>query len=229
MANSIHHMRFGVDRDITIDKYLLSIVIDFSPKISDSGPSHRPGGDKKSGLPATSARETLPMAQMNKTPALISCDEAGFTGPKLLDDDQPMFAYAAIDLSADEATALVTEIKAQYRIQAPELKSKSSRKRADWSAIALYVAQRATGRVIMVAADKRLNLGGKALNTSSNQSFRRRQASSTATTCIVCHERSPHVFFIACRPLPRLAHELEPFMKSFNPAPTLFTAPASEE
>ena len=41
--------------------------------------------------------------------ALISCDEAGFTGPTLLDDHQPIFAYTAIDLSADNPTLQVVD------------------------------------------------------------------------------------------------------------------------
>lgn len=99
---------------------------------------------------------------MDKPPALISCDEAGFTGPKLLDDNQPIFAYAAIDLSAEEADAIVKAIKTKYRVQAPELKSKLLRKRDNWPAIAFDIVQHISGRAIVIAADKRLNLGGKA-------------------------------------------------------------------
>lgn len=60
---------------------------------------------------------------MDIPPALISCDEAGFTGPKLLDDNQPIFAYAAIDVSAEEADAIAKAIKTKYRVQAPELEA----------------------------------------------------------------------------------------------------------
>lgn len=42
---------------------------------------------------------------------LISFDESGFTGPNLLRDDQPIFAYAAVDLTVEEATELIAEIR----------------------------------------------------------------------------------------------------------------------
>jgi hypothetical protein len=89
-----------------------------------------------------------------RPPALISCDEAGFTGSKLLDDNQPIFAYAAIDLSAVEADAIVKVIKARYRIRAPELKSKLLRKRDNWPAIAFDIVQHVTGHAIVIAADE---------------------------------------------------------------------------
>lgn len=54
---------------------------------------------------------------------LISCDEAGFTGRRMLDDDQPVFAYTAIDLTAEEAAAIVAATRQKYRVQAPELKA----------------------------------------------------------------------------------------------------------
>ncbi|RUW01395.1 DUF3800 domain-containing protein, partial [Mesorhizobium sp. M1A.F.Ca.IN.022.05.2.1] len=140
---------------VTIDKSLLSIAIDSGVQISQNRPHHGRNGQATQGNPAE-------MAEPPPPPALISCDEAGFTGPKLLDDNQPIFAYAAIDLSAEEAAALVTEIRTKYRIQAPELKSKSLRKRDNWPVIALDLARRVSGRAIVIAADKRLNLGGKA-------------------------------------------------------------------
>lgn len=60
---------------------------------------------------------------LNAKPRLISCDEAGYTGPKLLDDNQPYFAYAAIDLTPDEARKIVSDTRAKHHIQAPELKA----------------------------------------------------------------------------------------------------------
>lgn len=57
------------------------------------------------------------------TPRLISCDEAGFTGPKLLDEDQTIFSYASVDLSAEEGQALADELRATYKVQSPELKA----------------------------------------------------------------------------------------------------------
>lgn len=76
---------------------------------------------------------------------------------------RPSADLAAIDLSADEAGALVAGIKAKSRIQAHELKSKLLRRRDNWLAIALDIVERAAGRSIVIATDKRLNLGGKAV------------------------------------------------------------------
>ncbi|TIQ34028.1 MAG: DUF3800 domain-containing protein [Mesorhizobium sp.] len=165
-------------------------------------------------------------------PALISCDEAGFTGPKLLDDNQPIFAYAAIDLSADEADALVKEIKAKYRVQAPELKSKSLRKRDNWLTIALDVVQRVTGRAIVIAADKRLNLGGKAFEYLFEPVLEAKNGLFYHYDLHRFVMNAMHrILFIAGEPVPKLAHELQAFMKSFNPAdaPTLFAAAAGEK
>lgn len=165
-------------------------------------------------------------------PTLISCDEAGFTGPKLLNDSQPIFAYAAIDLSAGEASTLVGEIKAKYKIQAPELKASVLRKRNNWPEIALDVAQRVSGRALVIAADKRLNLGGKAFEYLFEPVL---QAKSGLFYHYDLHRfvmNALHrIFFTAAQPVPKLAHELQAFMKSFDPAdaPTLFAAAGAEK
>lgn len=52
-------------------------------------------------------------------PRLISCDEGGFTGPHLLDHDQPVFAYAAVDFANSEAEAVIASARAKHRIQGP--------------------------------------------------------------------------------------------------------------
>ncbi|MBN9245662.1 MAG: hypothetical protein J0I98_23060 [Mesorhizobium sp.] len=157
--------------------------------------------------------------QANPPPALISCDEAGFTGPTLLDDDQPIFAYAAIDLSAAEGDALVTGFRAKYRIQAPELKSKLLRKRANWPAIALDLAEQVSSRALVIAADKHLNLGGKAFEYLVEPVL---QAKSGLFYHYDLHRFVMNAlyraFFIADKPVPQLAHELQAFMKSFDPA-----------
>ena len=166
---------------------------------------------------------------MDKPPALISCDEAGFTGPKLLDDDQPIFAYAAIDLSAEEADAIVKAIKTRYRVQAPELKSKLLRKRDNWPAIAFDIVQHISGRAIVIAADKRLNLGGKAFEYLFEPVLQARNGMFYHYDLHRFVMNAMHrILFAAGQPVPALAHELQAFMKSFDPAdaPTLFAAAA---
>jgi len=44
---------------------------------------------------------------MTDEPSIITMDEAGNTGENLLDRDQPVFALAAVHMSAERAQALV--------------------------------------------------------------------------------------------------------------------------
>lgn len=95
---------------------------------------------------------------------LISFDESGFTGPNLLRDDQPIFAYAAVDLTVEEATELIAEIREgrKPRIQAEELKASGLKQRGDWPAITELLLRRLEGRYSFLVFDKRLALAGKA-------------------------------------------------------------------
>lgn len=98
------------------------------------------------------------------SPTLISFDESGFTGPNLLRDDQPVFAYAAVELSVDEATALIAEIREGRKpaIQAAELKASGLKRRGDWPQLSELVLRRMEGRYNFLVSDKRLALAGKA-------------------------------------------------------------------
>ena len=62
-------------------------------------------------------------------PRLISCDEAGFTGNRMLDAAQPYFAYASVDLQLDEATAIVKDLRSRHHLQMAELKAAKLLKR----------------------------------------------------------------------------------------------------
>jgi hypothetical protein len=62
------------------------------------------------------------------TPCLeIFCDEAGSTGPDLLDPQQRYFAYSSVALTESEAVELIREARSRFPVQMPELKSKASR------------------------------------------------------------------------------------------------------
>jgi hypothetical protein len=158
-------------------------------------------------------------------PRLISCDEGGFTGPHLLDHDQPVFAYAAVDLTNAEAEALITSARIKYRIQAPELKSTNLRKRSNWPAIALDIAEQMRDRAIIVAFDKVLNLGGKAYEYLFEPVL---QENSLLFYRLNLHRFVMNGLFEAMRSsggsAPELAHELQTFMRTFDPksAPTIF-------
>jgi hypothetical protein len=165
---------------------------------------------------------------MTTTPVrLISCDEAGFTGPRMLDEDQPVFAYTAIDLTLAEAQSIVDDIRARHRVQAPELKAQLLRKRPNWCEIAFEVAHRMEGRALIMVCDKRLNLGGKAFEYLFEPVLQDNSA--------LFYRHDLHRFvmnglhramYLTGAPPHRLAAELEAFMRSFDTenAPVLFAA-----
>ncbi|WP_338825509.1 DUF3800 domain-containing protein (plasmid) [Bradyrhizobium septentrionale] len=161
---------------------------------------------------------------------LISCDEAGFTGPNLLDEDQPVFAYTAIDLTPAEAQSIIDSARARHRVQAPELKAKLLRRRPNWGEIALEIASQVEGRAMVMVCDKRLNLGGKTYEyifepvlEDNNVLFYRhnlhRFVMNAMYRTMYATGAQPHA----------MALELECFMRSFEPqdAPLLFAGRTS--
>ncbi|WP_222381188.1 DUF3800 domain-containing protein [Rhizobium leguminosarum] len=166
-------------------------------------------------------------SRMPPPPRLISCDEAGYTGPKLLDDNQPYFAYAAIDLTPEEASDIISATRAKYHVQAPELKSSLLRKRENWPDIALEILSPLKGRVMVIAADKRLNLAGKTFEYILEPVLEKMNGLFYHYDLHRFVMNALHrVFFVAGESVPKLAEELQAFMKSFDPsdAPTVFAA-----
>ena len=53
----------------------------------------------------------------------IYCDEAGFTGENLLNDDQPFFTFASVAIDEQSASELVSRVIREYNVQGGELKS----------------------------------------------------------------------------------------------------------
>ena len=53
----------------------------------------------------------------------IACDESGFSGTNLLHSASPVITHASVDLSAAEATALITALRSRFRFSPHELKS----------------------------------------------------------------------------------------------------------
>lgn len=94
-------------------------------------------------------------------PRLISCDEAGFTGNRMLDAAQPYFAYASVDLALDEASSIVGELRSRHRLQMGELKAAKLLKRPRGRAIVAEVLGQIEGRYIATLYDKRLSLAAK--------------------------------------------------------------------
>jgi hypothetical protein len=55
--------------------------------------------------------------------AEIACDESGFSGTNLLHSATPVITHASVDLSAGEATGLITALRSRFRFSPNELKS----------------------------------------------------------------------------------------------------------
>ena len=53
----------------------------------------------------------------------VSCDEAGHTGPDLLQKDQRMFAFASVAIGDAEAFEIIRKARADHPVQMPELKA----------------------------------------------------------------------------------------------------------
>lgn len=53
----------------------------------------------------------------------VACDESGFSGTNLLRSATPVITHASVDLSADEAVALITALRSGFRFSPYELKS----------------------------------------------------------------------------------------------------------
>lgn len=165
------------------------------------------------------------MADKSDRPRLISCDEAGFTGPRLLDEDQTIFVYASHDLSSEDASAIVADIRGRLKLQAPELKAGLLRKRGNWIEIAQEIANRAEGRAIVMICDKRLNLGGKAYEyifepvlAENSGLFYRYNLHRFVMNAL------HRIMYVSGAPVHTIASQFQTFMRSFKPedAPSLF-------
>jgi hypothetical protein len=53
----------------------------------------------------------------------VACDESGFSGTNLLDPVTPVITHASVDLTVDEAAALVTALRSGFRFSPAEFKS----------------------------------------------------------------------------------------------------------
>ena len=53
----------------------------------------------------------------------VACDEAGHTGPDLLQKDQRIFAFSSVAVSDAEAFEIISKARADHPVQMPELKA----------------------------------------------------------------------------------------------------------
>jgi hypothetical protein len=91
----------------------------------------------------------------------IYCDEAGFTGPALLDAGQPFFAYSAVAITNHEAEQLLNTVKSNFALQMPEIKGSALNKSAKGKRAALSIMEQCIDHTKMTFLDKKFSLAGK--------------------------------------------------------------------
>ncbi|MGO7967133.1 DUF3800 domain-containing protein [Rhizobium ruizarguesonis] len=91
---------------------------------------------------------------------LIACDEAGHTGPDLLAKDQRYFAFASVNISDEEAWAIITEARKAYPVQMPELKASKLMASKQGQRLVSHIVKQLEGRFAISANDKLLALCG---------------------------------------------------------------------
>jgi hypothetical protein len=163
-------------------------------------------------------------------PHLISCDEAGYTGPDMLNPEQPFFSYASHDLSLVEADAVITAVRAKYRVQMPELKASKLLKSTTGRTLIADVLGRIDGRYMASLFDKRLSLMSKLFEYIYEPVLQRNN--------LLFYKNDLHRFVANYlyvlthdQPVRQLAREFEAFMRSLDPsdAPLIFGCPAGAE
>jgi hypothetical protein len=88
----------------------------------------------------------------------IFCDEAGSTGPALLDPDQPLFAFASVQMSDEEARAIIEEGLKRHPVQMPELKAAKLLRTDRGRSLVVALVEAAEGRFAVSVHDKLLAL-----------------------------------------------------------------------
>ena len=166
-------------------------------------------------------------------PKLICCDEAGFTGDRMLDPHQPHFSYASHDLDLKEVEAVLARSRHRFPVQMPELKATRLLKTERGRDLLHDVLEQVEGRYIASIIDKRLSLMAKLFEyiyepvlQSNNLIFYRNNFHKfVANFLYFALYNEPHN-----EPLEGLAAEFEAFIRSLDPAraPTLLgSAPGS--
>ncbi|WP_298813271.1 DUF3800 domain-containing protein [uncultured Roseibium sp.] len=90
----------------------------------------------------------------------IACDEAGHTGPDLLSKNQRFFSFASVNVSDEEAFAIIDEARSKFPVQMPELKAAKLMGSVKGRKLVAFVIERINGRFAVNAQDKLLALCG---------------------------------------------------------------------
>lgn len=92
---------------------------------------------------------------------MIYCDDAGFTGDKLLDTAQPFFGYSAVAIEPDAAAVLVQEFRKRFGVVGAEIKGRQIYKRPDALEAIQWLLERLGDRASVVVNDKLFSLACK--------------------------------------------------------------------
>ena len=98
---------------------------------------------------------------MNETAQTVYLDEAGFTGNYLLDPAQPMFVYAGVAMTKEQAAALHSDVVSRFRLHGDELKGNNLIKHRRGREAVSWLLGRSVEHSLLVVADKRYALAGK--------------------------------------------------------------------
>ncbi|MGC3938740.1 DUF3800 domain-containing protein [Roseobacter sp. EG26] len=167
------------------------------------------------------------MTDTEEAETLISFDESGFTGPDLLNEDQPYFVYASHDLSTPAASEFLAKLKADFGLQGRELKATRLKKRRDWEELSNRICEISDRRSRVVTFDKRAALAGKFFEYFFEPVL---AANSLAFYRIDFHRYMMNTILYLMRnsgaDYSGLTSQMQAFMRSFDPAdaPDIFNA-----
>jgi hypothetical protein len=98
---------------------------------------------------------------MKETIQEIYCDESGFTGNALLDQESTFFAYASVAINNEKATEYVNNIIQKYKLQGGELKGRNLLKSPKGQKVIAEILRNFKGRIKVAVYNIKFNLACK--------------------------------------------------------------------
>lgn len=91
----------------------------------------------------------------------VFCDESGFSGNNLWDPEQPHFAFAGVQIEEAEASDVIREARAKYRIQSPEVHATKMLRKESGQEAVLWILERIADTASALYMNKRFALAGR--------------------------------------------------------------------
>ena len=160
----------------------------------------------------------------------IYCDEAGFTGNNLLNEQQPGFAYASVAIKEPEADRIVCRLRKESSLQGSELKGARLAKSRRGRAAIVDALGSIRGRYIATYHHKKFSLACKFFEyvyepvlARNNSLFYKHGFHRFVAALIYAN------FICKDEPTTALVEQFEKFMRSLDhtDAPILFTTTAA--